>query len=86
MHSVEAEASCDEAIRKKCRKNKPLQDALASKITQMRTNPYMFKPLRAPLEGKRRVHVGPFVLVYKIFEERKAVRLLDFSHHDEAYG
>ncbi len=85
MYSIEAEDSCDDDIRKKCRKNKPLQDALASKINQIRTNPYAFKPLCAPLEGKRRVHVGPFVLIYKIFEKRKTVRLLGFSHHDDVY-
>jgi YafQ family addiction module toxin component len=86
VYFLEVEESCQHAIAKKCRKNKPLQNALSAKITQIRENPYAFKPLRAPLEGTRRVHVlSCFVLIYDVVEERKTVRLLKFAHHDEAY-
>jgi mRNA-degrading endonuclease RelE of RelBE toxin-antitoxin system len=37
------------------------------------------------MENKRRVHVGPFVLVYEVDEARKVVTLLDFEHHDVVY-
>ncbi len=85
-YSLEIEASCEEEIRKKCRKNRPMQEALEGKIEQVLQMPYHFKPLRKPLEGTRSVHVlGSFVLVYDIIEGRKTVRLLRFRHHDEAY-
>ena len=78
---------CEEAMRKKCRKNKPMQGALDKKIAQILENPKMFKPLGAPLEGCRRVHImGSFVLMYDIDDKRNIVTLLKFGHHDEIYG
>jgi mRNA-degrading endonuclease RelE of RelBE toxin-antitoxin system len=53
---------------------------------QFSKRPYRFKPLRRPLQNKRRVHVGgSFVLVYEIDEDRKMVTLFDFDHHDNVY-
>jgi len=87
MYLLEVTASCKSSIRKKCRKNKPLEEALKKKINQILENPQMFKPLCAPLENARRVHVlGSFVLIYGVDEKRKTVLLLKFAHHDEAYG
>jgi mRNA-degrading endonuclease RelE of RelBE toxin-antitoxin system len=48
-------------------------------------HPEMGKPLHAPLKGLWRVHIGHFVLVYEIRMKEKAIVLLRFVHHDEAY-
>ena len=49
-------------------------------------NPYRFKPLRKPLQNKRRVHVGgSFVLINEINKDEKIVTLLDRDHHDNIY-
>ena len=85
MYAFEIVPSCEESIRKKCRKNRPLQEAIDSKVAQILEKPYAFKPLKAPLDGTRRVHIGPFVLIYEIDEKMKVVRLVRFAHHDEAY-
>ncbi|RLG18639.1 type II toxin-antitoxin system RelE/ParE family toxin [Candidatus Micrarchaeota archaeon] len=86
MYSLEVERSCEAVIRKRCKKNKVLREALEKKIKQVLVNPHAFKPLRAPLENTWRVHIlGSFVLIYDIDEKRKVVRLLKFAHHDEAY-
>lgn len=37
------------------------------------------------MHNMRRIHVGPFVMVYEIDEKRKIVVLLDFEHHDLVY-
>ena len=56
------------------------------KVQEILDDPYRFKPLRKPLQKKRRVHVGrSFVLIYEINEEEKIVTLLDFDHHDNIY-
>ncbi len=56
------------------------------KVQQILDDPYRFKPLRKPLQNKRRVHVGgPFVLIYEINEKENMVTLLDFDHHDNIY-
>ena len=77
---------CEESIYKLCRKNSTLNDALSKKIKQILEDPYRFKPLKKPLNNRRRVHImKSFVLSYDIIEETKMVRLLKFSHHDDAY-
>ncbi len=56
------------------------------KVKDILDDPYRFKPLRKPLQNKRRVHVGgAFVLIYEINEEERVVTLLEFDHHDNIY-
>ena len=56
------------------------------KVMDILEDPHRFKPLRKPLQNKRRVHIGgSFVLVYEINETEKIVTLLDFDHHDNIY-
>jgi len=45
----------------------------------------MGKPLRNVLKGKRRVHIGSFVLFYSIDTKNEIVTFLEFEHHDKAY-
>ena len=48
--------------------------------------PHRYKPLRKPLQNKRRVHIGgSYVLVYEVNEGKKVVTLMDFDHHDNIY-
>ena len=78
--------SCKEDIRKLCAKNKPLQEALDKKIKLVLENPHHFKPLKYPMQDRRRVHVfKSFVLTYSVEEASKTVVLCKFSHHDDAY-
>jgi len=59
---------------------------IAKKVREIQTNPYHFKPLRHDLKGIRRVHIRKsFVLIFEIVESEKAVKLLDFDHHDIIY-
>lgn len=74
-------------FRKHCAKNKLFREAATKKVDQIREDPLRFKPLRKPLQGKRRVHVmGAYVIVFEPVREEKVVRLLRLAHHDEAYG
>ena len=70
---------------KLAKRDKVVFEAHTKKIQEIRENPYHYKPLRAPLQNKRRVHVGPFVLIFSIDEETTTIRLLEFEHHDNAY-
>lgn len=71
----------------KIAKKDPLQEkAVKNKIKQILEDPYRFKPLRKPMQGKRRVHTfGPFVLIYSINEKSKKVIIEDYDHHDRIY-
>jgi len=73
--------------RKHCARNAGFRRAVDRKVAQVLLAPLHYKPLRAPLHGVRRVHVGgSFVLLFEADEGRRAVRLLRLAHHDEAYG
>jgi len=85
-YSIGLVPSCKKAINKLCTKNTKLKATLKKKIMRIQANPYHFKPLRKPMQNMRRAHIlNCFVLTYEIVEEQKVVRLLKFSHHDDAY-
>jgi YafQ family addiction module toxin component len=73
------------AFKKLAKKDKKQLEAINKKIEQILTDPLQFKPLKHPLEGLRRVHIGSFVLIYEVLENPKTVRVLKYKHHDEAY-
>lgn len=62
--------------------------AISKKIEQIaeldRNSIMHFKNLRGNLSDYKRVHVGSFVLMFKVEED--TVIFDRFMHHDEAYG
>ena len=85
MYSLEIEEEVFRTFKKLAKKDKKQFEAIYKKIEQILADPLQFKPLRHPLEGLRRVHIGPFVLVYETCENPKIVRILKYKHHDDAY-
>ncbi|MGB3458303.1 MAG: type II toxin-antitoxin system mRNA interferase toxin, RelE/StbE family [Halobacteriota archaeon] len=67
------------------KKDKSIYNTIIKKILQVADNPYIGKPLHGKLKGKKRVHIGHFVLIYGIDDKERGVIFLDFTHHDEAY-
>ena len=84
MYCLELEEEAAKAFKKLLKKDKKQLEAINKKIEQILTNPHQFKPLKHPLEGLRRVHVGSFALIYEVLEENATVRILKYKHHDEA--
>jgi YafQ family addiction module toxin component len=85
--ALEVSAAFEADYRRLCTKNAKFRQAVDKKVAQILQKPLHYKPLRAPLQGVRRVHVGgSFVLLFEPDEERGIVRLLRLAHHDEAYG
>jgi len=85
LYSLEIEAEVFKTFKKLSKKDKKQLEAVNKKIEQILANPLQFKPLKHPLAGLRRVHVGSFVLIYEVCENPKTIRLLKYKHHDEAY-
>ncbi len=85
MYSLEIEEEVYKAFKKLAKKDKKQLEAINRKIEQILTDPLQFKPLKHPLEGLRRVHMGSFVLIYEVLESPKIVRVLKYKHHDKAY-
>ncbi len=85
MYALEVKEGVDRTFRRMAKKDRNRLEAVERKVQEVLEDPHRFKPLRAPMQNKRRIHVGPFVLVYEIDEPRKVVVLLDFEHHDSMY-
>ena len=84
---LEVSPEFERDYRKLCGRNAALRHAVDSKVSQILDNPLHYKPLRAPLQGVRRVHVvGSYVLMFEPVTGRQTVRFLRLAHHDEAYG
>ncbi|MBW1714990.1 MAG: type II toxin-antitoxin system RelE/ParE family toxin [Deltaproteobacteria bacterium] len=83
MYKLAVKESLDRKFNKLKKKDREMLMLIDSKVKDILDDPYRFKPLKKPLQNKRRVHVGgSFVLIYETNEEERIVTLLDFDHHD----
>jgi len=86
MYSLAIKESLDKKFKKLAKKDKEMLRIIDRKVNDILANSHRFKPLRKPLQNKRRVHIaGSFVLIYSVNEKEKVVTLLDFDHHDNIY-
>ena len=86
MYSLVIKEHLGKVFGKLSKKNPRQLDIIKTKIQQILENPLHFKPLRAPLQNKRRVHIDKsFVLVYSVDENTKTVVLEEYDHHDNIY-
>jgi len=86
VYRLAIKENLDKKLKKVQKKDKDMIRMIYRKVQDILDNPYRFKPLKKPLQNKRRVHMhGSFVLIYEISEEEKIVTLLDFDHHDTIY-
>ena len=86
MYKLAIKINLDKKFKKFRKKDKDLLHLINRKVQDLLYDPHRFKPLRRPLQNKRRVHVGgSFVLIYQINEKEKIITLLDFDHHDNIY-
>ncbi|NMB79579.1 MAG: type II toxin-antitoxin system RelE/ParE family toxin [Methanomicrobiales archaeon] len=71
---------------RKLRSKSPVRyEQLKTKIRFHAENPESGKPLHPPLKGQWRVHLGHFVLFYRIDAKEKTLVFLKLLPHDEAY-
>lgn len=86
MYTLEIRPHLDALFKKMSKKNQTRLEKIHKKVQQILENPQHFKPLHAPMQGLRRVHVdSSFVLTYSTDEKRKTVILEDVDHHDTVY-
>ena len=70
-------------LKKLKKKDSELFKRAQAKFNEIVDNPEHYKPLQHDLAGKRRAHVGSFVILFKV--EGNKVVFLTITHHDEAY-
>ncbi len=85
-YTYEVAEKLDKVFRKLWKKDKTTLLSIEKKIAEICENPHHYKPLRAPMQHMRRVHISnSFVLIFKIDEGRKMVQVVEYEHHDKAY-
>ena len=82
---MEVIKSVDKIFEKLGKKNPEQLEDINKKVQQILENPHQFKPLKFPMQHMRRVHIGSFILIYDIDEDRKIVTIRRYEHHDKAY-
>ncbi|RLG13648.1 MAG: type II toxin-antitoxin system RelE/ParE family toxin [Candidatus Nanohalarchaeota archaeon] len=63
--------------------NFEMKNKMDKKIKKLCEYPMLGKPMKNKLKGLRRVHIGHFILLYQI--ENDKVIFYKFDHHDSAY-
>ncbi len=75
-----------ETILRKAGKKDPARfGQLLRKLRELGENPEEGKPLRHPMNGLRRLHIGHYVLTYRLDMEKMRIILVDYAHHDNVY-
>lgn len=73
---------CREELSWRKKKDRANYNRIMKKISEILETPDIGKPLTHDLFGKRRVHIGHFVLSYKIIEDKRIVLFDGFEHHE----
>jgi YafQ family addiction module toxin component len=73
----------EKSISKLKKKDPILYEHVRKKMGEICDMPEHFKPLKGPDAGKRRAHIGSFVIKYSI--RGNLIKVLTFDHHDKAY-
>lgn len=86
MYKILVRKKVERVLKKLAKKDTVSSDYISKKVKEIQGNPYRFKPLKKPLQGFWRVHIGHFVLVYSIDETNKTVTIEKYKHHKEVYN
>ena len=78
-----------EKVKTLTKKDKSLSQQMFKKITGVisrnRESIEFYKNLRFPMQEFKRVHIGAFVLTFKVYKDRSLIIFDDFDHHDNIY-
>ena len=85
MHTVVSNPDVEATFRKMGKKDITRFEQLVKKLQEPAENPEMGKPLKCPLLGFRRLHIGHHVLLYKIGKKINQITLVNYAHHDDVY-
>ncbi len=86
-YTLEKKETIDKIFAKLAKKNPKQLSMIYKKLEKILDDPYRFKPLRSDMKNYREVHIDKhFVLLYSIDEERKAVILKNYDHHENIFG
>jgi mRNA-degrading endonuclease RelE of RelBE toxin-antitoxin system len=80
IYKIRYSPQFEKTVSKLRKKDPPLHLRLRKKIGEIIENPEHYKPLRGSEFGKRRAHVGSFVVKFVV--RGNVIKILEFAHHD----
>ena len=87
MYSYNYSEKLQKILNKLLKKDKELYIQILKKIEEVISceNVEHYKNLRYNLNDLKRVHIGHFVLVFKLNKNINLISFEDFEHHDKIY-
>jgi addiction module RelE/StbE family toxin len=83
--TIVPDPNVEATFRKMWQKDSARFGQIEKKLRELAENPEIGKPLKKPLRGFWRLHIGHYVLMYKIDRKNQKITLVDYAHHDEVY-
>ncbi len=83
VYTVEFSLQFEKSMKKLKKKDKEIFTRIQNKLKDIVKNPERYKTLKNVLAGYKRIHFGPFVLIFRI--EGNTVRVISLDHHDKSY-
>lgn len=77
-------------IRKKVQKNlrkidRRYKERVLIALVKLRSEPYLGKPLLGDLEGCFSLRIWPYRIIYRVYENKLIVYVIEIAHRQEAY-
>jgi len=87
MREFEIKPELEKKLVKLFKKNKTIYAKVMKKIEEVISYGSVehYKNLRQDLKDSKRIHLGPFVLVFSYDVSRDFISFEDFDHHDNIY-
>lgn len=87
MYRKTVSAHLQKILTKLGKKDKLLYEQVLHKIDEIihAENLDHYKNLRYDMKDSKRVHVGPYVLVFQYSKKTNTINFDDFDHHDSIY-
>jgi len=86
-YNYKTSRNLDRILEKLLKKNISIYEQVMKKIEEIINSPDVehYKNLRHDMKEYKRVHIGPFVLVFKFNRTINLIEFDDFDHHDVIY-
>ena len=87
MYFYEIIPSLQSILKKLSKKDKQLYEKVLNKIEEIINSGDIehYKNLRYNMKGRKRVHIGHFVLIFKFIKNENKIKFVYFDHHDNVY-
>jgi mRNA-degrading endonuclease RelE of RelBE toxin-antitoxin system len=84
-YTVVTDPNVEAIFRKMWQKDSARFGRTGKKLRELAETRRSEKPLSETVEGILALHIGHYILMYRIDRKNQNIILVDYSHHDEAY-